>query len=75
MILLYNAGYNPLGLMWLLEYQVRRDSWLQEAWQMMTSFCPHASPPRALRQANLLPLVAQLCCAPDGYEPTRIAYI
>jgi Zn-dependent protease with chaperone function len=75
MIMLYNAGYNPLGLLWLLEYDARRDSWLRAAWRVCFSISPHTSPPRAWRQANLLQLVTQLCHAPDGCEPTRIAYI
>jgi hypothetical protein len=75
MIMLYNAGYNPLGLLWLLEYDARRDSWLQEMWQLILSFCLHMSPPRAWRQANLLQLVEQLHHAPGGEHATQVALI
>ena len=74
MWLAYHAGYNPLGMLWLLEYYARRGSVVYQYWRYLfpvSTWFGYCRPLISQRQAALLPLVEQVCLAPDGQQPVR----
>jgi hypothetical protein len=72
MIMLKSAGYNPLGILWLLEHQKRWEREQPWPWRMLIATHHPASP--AFRQVNLLQhQVIQLCSVPRGSDLIRIS--